>query len=214
MVSLFLSHVQTDTHTWIHTNHTLSPSPPNMHLWSHTVRYAPEGVCGKEIHYFSFCLPLLCAAQQLKESDQPTITIHNGFSASSTSLEACLRSGLSPCAPPFPPRLQPLPPLMPVNVCARAGGGVGDCLCIYVCTRIQGHGCDCDSGRPHWKGVESASATGGPWACLITQQQGHQDQDWCRACWLDDLRISMEFGGRMSPCSFIKNKCRIKRAKA
>lgn len=87
--------------------HALVHPVPNMHLWSHKVRYAPEGVYGKEIHYFSFCLPLLCAAQQLKGSDQPTITIHNGFSASSTSLEACLRSGLSPCAPP-PPRTHPL----------------------------------------------------------------------------------------------------------
>lgn len=95
-----------------------SPPPLNMHLWSHKVRYAPEGACRKEIHYFSFCLALLFAAQQLKGSDQPTITVHNGFSASSTSLEACLRLGLSPCAPHL--RLQPPPPpLMSVRVCVH-----------------------------------------------------------------------------------------------
>lgn len=151
-----------------------------MHLWSHKVRYAPEGVYGEEIHYFSFCLPPLCAAQQLKGSDQSTITIHNGFSASSTSLEACLRSGLSPCAPPSlaaSPWLQPLPPLMSMSVCVCMCRGM--CIrtvyvCKCMCMGIQGHGCDCDSGRPHWKGVESASATGGPWACLITQQRGHK----------------------------------------
>lgn len=146
-----------------------SPPPLNMHLWSHKVRYAPEGACRKEIHYFSFCLALLFAAQQLKGSDQPTITVHNGFSASSTSLEACLRLGLSPRAPHL--RLQPPPPpLMSVSVRAHMGGLEG---AVYVCTGmgIQGHGCDYDSGRPHWKGVESASATRGLWDCLITQQQ-------------------------------------------
>lgn len=106
-----------------------------MHLWSHKVRYALEGVCGKEIHYFSFCLTLLCAAQQLKGSDQPTITIHNGFSASSTSLEACLRSGLSPCAPPsspHPPVSSLYHPLMSVSVCVhvRVDGYV--CVSVFV----------------------------------------------------------------------------------
>lgn len=78
-------------------------------------------------------------------------------------------------------------------VCACSGGWVETVYVWVAHTGIQGHGCDCDSGRPHWKGAESASATGGPWACLITQQQGHPAQDWWRAGWLDVLRISLEF---------------------
>lgn len=70
-----------------------------------------RGGGGGESHYFSFCLPLLCAAKRLKGSDQPTITIRNGFSASSTSLEACLRSGGYPHTQPPP---QPLPPQLGV----------------------------------------------------------------------------------------------------
>jgi len=101
------------------------PPPPNTHLWSYTSWYAPEGVCGDEIHYFRFCLLLLFAAQQLKGSDQPTITIHNGFSASSTSLEACLRSGLSPCATPLP--------ILP----ARPGSSLHHPWCLWACVHMQ-----------------------------------------------------------------------------
>lgn len=170
------------TNTWTHT-HTHFTPPPNIHLWSHKVHYAPEGACGKEIHYFSFCLPLLFVAQQLKRSDQPTITIHNGFSASSTSLEACLRSGLSPWGHPLlprPPWLQPLPSVVSVSMCAHAGRYERT---VFVCMGIQSRGCDYDNGRPHWHWRKSARAPGGPWHCLITQELGggrEVVQSWVR----------------------------------
>lgn len=46
----------------------------------------------ESIHYLNSALALLWAAHCLNGSDQPTITDHNAFSASSTSLEVCLRS--------------------------------------------------------------------------------------------------------------------------
>lgn len=166
-----------------------------MHLWSHKVRFAPEGVCGREIHYFSFCLLLLCAAQQLKGSDQPTITIHNGFSASSTSLEACLRSGLSPC-PPGSGLHHPW--FLWVCVCARAWA-------VYVCgysgpwlwlwqrkTPLKRSGVSqCDRGPLSLSDHATTGAPGSTASCL------------------DVGRISPESGAE-SPLGLANNKWRIK----
>lgn len=97
-----------------------------VHLRAHKVRPTPEGVCGGKIHYFSFCLLLLCSAQPLNESDQPTITIHNGFSASSTSLEACLRFGWGY---PRVPRSTPLP--IPVPPASSPSACVFECVHVW-----------------------------------------------------------------------------------
>lgn len=152
-------HIQTHTHS--------------HHAFVIIVRYAPEGVCGKEIHYFSFCLTLLCEAQQLKGHDQPTITIHNGFSASSTSLEACLRSGLSPCAPAsLSPRLQPLPPLMPVG-----GGDSGPWLWLW------------QRKTP----LKRSGVSQCNWGPLSLSDHATTGAPGCTAGWLYVLSISLEF---------------------
>lgn len=103
-------HLQVHANSSIHLPTCICDHTPSDH--------ALEGACGKQIQYFSFCLLLLFAAQQLKGRDQPTITVHNGFSASSTSLEACLRLGYPHVRPPHThthsPWPQLLPPLMPL----------------------------------------------------------------------------------------------------